>query len=425
MTRTILHVDMDAFFASVEVRRRPELRGKPVVVGGIGPRGVVAAASYEARSYGVHSAQPAERARRLCPEATFIQGDHAYYAEVSARIMDLLRTFTPLVEPLSLDEAFLDVTGARRLHGDGPAIAAVIRRAVAETEGLGCAVGVAPRKFLAKLASKAAKPRPGPIGRGPAAGPGIVVVEAGEELAFLHPLPVEALWGVGPATLRKITPLGVKTVGDLAAVPEATLRARLGEAAGRQLHRLSHGFDDRPVEPNVAPKSLGHEETFPTDHTDRAALDTELVRLVDATAARLRARGVRGRTVTIKVRFSDFHTVTRSSTLPEAICSAHALLDAARQLLAEVDVAGGVRLLGVSLARFEDAGPKQLSLGDESRVAWDDVEAAVDDIRARYGAGAIAPAVLAGRRGIRVHRPGAQQWGPGEAAPSGAPTPPS
>jgi DNA polymerase-4 len=383
---------------------------------------VVAAASYEARSYGVFSAMPSSRARRLCPDAVFLPGDHAHYGEVSGRVMDLFRALTPLVEPLSLDEAFLDVTGARRLHGDGPAIAHRLRRQVRAQEGLTCSVGVAPVKFLAKLATNRAKPRPSR--RGPVFGPGVAVVEPGAELAFLHPLPVGALWGVGPATLARLERYGVRTVGDLAALPVATLEGAVGRAHGRHLHELAHAVDPRAVEPDQAVKSISHEETYPVDHTDPEVLRTEVVRMADAVAARLRAHGATARTVTIKVRFGDFQTITRSVTPPEPVASGPSVARAAKALLAKVDVAPGVRLLGVGVSGLGGepvGGGEQLSLldGEEapgpagaSERDWDAATEAVDALRARFGAEAVVPAALAGPAGIKVRRRGHQQWGP-------------
>jgi DNA polymerase IV len=419
--RTILHVDMDAFFAAVELLRRPELRGQPVVVGGSGDRGVVAAASYEARAFGVHSAMPAARARRLCPHAVFLPGDHAHYSEVSKRVMAIFAAFTPAVEAVSLDEAFLDVTGSRRLHGPGEDVAAAIRRRVLDEEGLTCSVGVAPTKLLAKLASEAAKPRAGLDGIRP--GLGVKVVGPGRELEFLHPLPVQALWGVGPKTLEKLQRLGVRTVGDLAGLPERALVASLGQAAGRHLHRLARGVDERHVVAEQRAKSIGHEETFARDHHRLDTLHQELVRLADSTAGRLRAAGMAGRTVTIKVRFHDFRTITRSVTLAERVDTGPDVLRAASELLGRIDPAPGVRLLGVHVSHLGPGGTRQLRLDEAEQPGWDDATGAVDRIRARFGPAAIGPASLAGARGVRVKQRGDQQWGPDAdaAAPEGAP----
>jgi len=408
--RSILHVDMDAFFVSVELLRRPELRGQPVIVGGTGDRGVVAAASYEARHYGIHSAMPSTRARRLCPSAVFLPGDHQHYGEVSGRVMAIFGSFTPLVEPISLDEAFLDVTGVRRLHGDAPDIAAAIRQRVLDEEGLTCSVGVAPNKFLAKLASEAAKPR---VARtGPVPGLGVKVIEPGGEVAFLHPLPVQALWGVGPKTLDKLRSRGIRTVGELAAMHEDDAALLLGDANGRHLHRLSRAVDDRPVVPDLQPKSIGHEETFARDHHQFDTLEREAVRMADAVAQRLRNHHLTGRTVTIKVRFHDFRTITRSITLDGAVDDGPAIARAAKGLLALVDPSSGVRLLGVSVTNLVDDGARQLTLDDLTRPGWDDASRAVDDIRRRFGDDAIVPATLSGSDGVRVKRKGDQQWGP-------------
>jgi DNA polymerase IV len=408
--RTILHVDMDAFFVSVELLRRPELRGRPVVVGGRGPRGVVAAASYEARAYGVHSAMPSVRAVRLCPHAVFLPGDHDHYGEVSARVMALFRDLTPLVEPISLDEAFLDVTGARRALGDGPTLAARIRADVLAGEGLTCSVGVAPIKMLAKMASEAAKPKASP--EGPVPGRGVVVVEPGSELRFLHPHPARALWGVGPATLGRLERFGVRTVGDIAALPEATLVSALGAANGRHLSALAHAVDPRPVVPDQPPKSIGHEETYPYDHHEAAPLRREVVRMSDAVAARLRRAGLAGRTVTLKVRFGDFRTITRSSTPAEPLDDGPTIARTARALLDAVDLAPGVRLLGVSVSGLVSGAHRQLSLDEAEGPSWHEASGAVDAIRARFGAGAIGPASTVGPDGVRTKRTGQNAWGP-------------
>ena len=406
MPRTILHVDMDAFFVSVELRRRPELRGKPVVVGGLGPRGVVAAASYEARRYGVYSAMPGAIAKRLCPDAIFLSGDHELYSAVSREVHEIFAEATPVVEGLALDEAFLDVTGSLRLLGEGAVIGHHLRARIKESLDLSCSVGVAPNKFLAKLASVAAKPRALPTGVEP--GVGVFEVRPGDELIFLHPLPVQKLWGVGPATLERLQRLGVHTVGDLAALGEKTLVAALGNAAGRHLYALSMAIDDRPVESDRAMKSIGHEETFARDLYDTAELRTELVRLTDAVATRLRAAGTGARTLTLKVRFAGFITITRSTTLPSPIATAAAILDAVGPLLASIDPSPGVRLIGVHASNFGEPA-EQLSLDDlftdsdrAPATDWTDASVAIDAIRERFGNSAIGPASTVSRGGLSL-----------------------
>lgn len=398
---------MDAFFASVELRDEPSLRGKPVVVGGAGARGVVAAASYEARAYGIRSAMPSTRARRLCPHAIFLPGRYWRYQEVSAAVFDIFRDMTPLVEGISLDEAFLDVSGAVRLLGDPSTIAREIRRRVLDEQQLTCSVGIAPRKLTAKLASEAAKPHPSLDG--PVPGRGVVEVAPDEELAFLRAHPVRALWGVGPATATRLDRLGVRTIGDLADLPEEAVVAALGVGQGRHLWSLAWARDERPVVPDAKPKSIGHEETFPHDHHDLDTLDPELVRLCEAVAGRLRATGVRGRTVQVKVKFGDFRLVTRSETLADGIDQAPALLAVARRLLAAVDPTPGVRLLGISVAHLAEGAPLQLTLDDASGPGWTGATRAVDEIRARFGDAAIVPGVLARRA---PKRRGDAQWGP-------------
>ena len=406
--RVVLHVDMDAFYASVELLRHPELRGQPVVVGGAGARGVVAAASYEARSYGVHSAMPSVRARQLCPQAVFLDGDHRHYAQVSARLMEIFRSVTPLVEPLSLDEAFLDISGTRRLLGPPAQVAHDLRRRVREAEDLSCSIGVAPNKFLAKLATERAKPRASRSG--PIEGSGVHLVEHGEELAFLHPLPVGALWGVGPATLLKLQGLGVRTVGDLAALPRERVTGVLGPAAGAHLHALAHGLDDRAVVPDQEPKSISHEETFPTDLTSLEQLRPEVVRLADAVAARLRHHGFRGRTVQLKLRYRDFTTITRSRTLESPTTRGKDLVDTVWSLLEQLPVHRGVRLVGVGMANLVREPQQQGTLFDDAEDdgAWDAANDAVDAIRSRFGDAVIGPARLAGRDDA----PGTNRWGP-------------
>ncbi|HSP28993.1 MAG TPA: DNA polymerase IV [Ilumatobacteraceae bacterium] len=420
--RQILHVDMDAFFVSVELRRRPELAGRPVVVGGTGNRGVVAAASYEARRFGVHSAMPSAVAKRRCPDAVFLPGDHGLYGEVSAQVREILDRYTPLVEPLSLDEAFLDVTGSLRLFGPAAEISASIRRAVADELSLGCSVGVAPNKFLAKLASVEAKPRATPSAVEP--GAGVVVVASGEERSFLDPLPVQRLWGVGPVTLDKLHRIGIRRVGDFAEVDEPALAAALGAGQARHLLGLAQGIDDRPVEPEREAKSISHEETYATDKTEFEELRRELVRLADAVASRLRAAGVGARTLTLKLRFdTGFQTITRSVTCPEAVELAPEIVGLLTPLLETIDPSPGVRLLGVAGSNL---GPstRQLSLDDlfDAQPDWVATTEALDQIRDRFGSGAIGPASALESGRLRVVRRGEQQWGPDAEAGRSEPT---
>ena len=385
---TILHVDMDAFYASVELRRRPELRGLPVIVGG-GSRGVVLSATYEARAFGVRSAMPISRARRLCPRAVIVRPDMASYADASAGVMGVFRSITPLVEPLSLDEAFLDVGGARRRLGRPAQIGEWIRARVADEQGITCSVGVAATKFLAKLASTRCKPD------------GLQVVPADGAVHFLHPLPVGALWGVGERTAEHLHSFGLRTVGDVARTPLPTLRGLLGTASAEHLAALAAGRDPRHVEPNEADKSIGAEETFGADVDDPAVVRRELLRLADRTAVRLRASGQVGRTVSIKVRFADFHTITRARTLRvptdvgrEIYETARSLYDALGLDQARIRLVG-VRVEGIAAA---DETPTQLLLGSHER-GWRDADRAVDRATERFGAGAVRPAALVRRDG--------------------------
>jgi DNA polymerase-4 len=412
---------MDAFYASVEVLDDSSLVGRAVIVGGTGRRGVVASCSYEARAYGVRSAMPSERARRLCPHAVFVAGRFSRYAEVSGQIHEIFHRYTPLVEGISLDEAFLDVTGVLRLFGPAPLIADSIRRAVATELGLSCSVGVAPVKFLAKLASEAAKPTADL--RGTISGPGVVVVAPGEELEFLHPLPIEALWGVGPATAARLRGLGVTTVGELSRVPPDALESAIGRANGAHLARLAQGIDERAVEPDRDVKSVSHEETYPVDRRDEAELHVEVIRMSDSVAARLRRAGLAGRTVTLKVRYGDFATKTRSRTCATPLSDGPAISSVAGELLRGVDVGPGVRLLGVGVSNLSAAGVEpaeqmSLDLDDTGAGAGRDRQAsasdAVDAIRDRFGDKAVGPAALLGRQGLRVKRSGDTQWGPAE-----------
>jgi DNA polymerase-4 len=381
---TVLHVDMDAFYASVELRRRTELKGRPVIVGGSGSRGVVLAATYEARAYGVHSAMPMMRARRLCPQAVVLPPDFSTYQDVSRGVMEIFRSITPLVEPLSLDEAFLDVTGAQRRLGSPAQIGAWIKARIADEQSITCSVGVATTKFVAKLASARCKPD------------GLLVVPADGVVEFLHPLPVGALWGVGERTEEQLHRLGLRTVGDLAHVPVSTLTRALGQAVGSHLAALAWGRDERKVVPSEPDKSIGAEETFPRDVDDPAVVRRELLRLAERTAARLREQGYVGRTVSIKVRFADFSTLTRARTLRESTdvgkevyAAASALYDALGLQRARIRLVG-VRVEGLVPA---SSSARQLELGARES-GWREAERAVDRAARRFGAGAVRPAAL-------------------------------
>ena len=394
----VLHVDMDAFYASVELRDRPELRGKPVIVGGGGNRGVVLSATYEARTFGVASAMPMMRARRLCPQAIVISPDFGRYSQASAGVMEVFRSVTPSVEPLSLDEAFLDVSGAGRRF-DGPRmIGEWIRATVQDEQGITCSVGVASTKFVAKLASAHCKPD------------GLLVVPADRVVQFLHPLPVAALWGVGEKTEEVLRKLGLHTVGDLASTPVKTLQSALGPAVGAHLSALAWGRDQRIVSASEPEKSIGAEETFGVDVDDPQVVRRELLRLAERTAARARAAGLVGRTVSVKIRFADFTTITRAKTLPEATDVGRVVYETAAGLYDALGLERArLRLVGVRLEGLVDeAGQaRQLMLGERD-VGWREAEQAVDRATRRFGAGAVRPAALVGPDAARGASPRAR-----------------
>jgi DNA polymerase-4 len=376
--RTILHVDLDAFFAAVEQRDRPALRGRPVVVG-MGDRGVVSAASYEARAFGIHSAMPVRQARLLCPDAAFVPVDGRRYATASRRVMDILRRFTPLFEPISIDEAFLDVTGSRMLFGDGEAIARAIKAAIRGEEELTASVGVATTKLVAKVASDLRKPD------------GLVVVPPGSEAAFLAPLPIWRLWGVGPRTAAALREHGVVTIGDLAAIPEEALVRRFGRH-GVSLHDRAHGVDADPVADADAAKSIGHEHTLDEDTSDLEVIEGVLLAMADGVAARLRAAGVRGATVTVKVRDSSFTTITRQRTLPTPTDLTEPIWQTALELARPEVVGKRIRLLGVTVSGL--GSPEQMGLFAEADDRRRRAIEAADSIRRRYGNRAVTRARL-------------------------------
>ncbi len=381
----ILHVDMDAFYASVEIRDRPELAGQPVIVGGTSGRGVVLSASYQARAFGVRSAMPVGQAQRMCPRAVFVPPRHRVYAAVSKEIMAIFGAVTPVVEPLALDEAFLDVAGAIRLFGAPAGIAGRIRAQVAKQQGITCSVGVAPTKFVAKIASARCKPD------------GLLVVTRAGMLDFLHPLPVAALWGVGTRTGEVLARLGLRTVGDIAHTPEATLQRELGVAQGSHLAALAWGRDERRVTPHVPEKSIGAEETFVSDIDDPDRIKRELLKLSGRTAHSLRANGHVARTVSVKIRLASFKTMTRSRTLTYPTDVAHEIYATACALYesAGLDRGARLRLVGVRVSGLVPATGANAQLTFEDRpVGWREAEQAVDEIARRFGSSAVRPAAL-------------------------------
>ncbi|CAM3124959.1 DNA polymerase IV [Stackebrandtia soli] len=389
----IMHIDMDAFFASVEIARDPSLRGKPVIVAGLGPRGVVTAASYEARPFGVNSAMPTAVARRRCPHGVFISPSGGEYSRVSKAVRAIFSRYTPLVEPVSVDEAFLDVAGARRLFGSASRIAAAIRDDVRGEHGITCTVGIASTKFVAKLASTQAKPD------------GLAVVPVGKVIDFLHPLPISALWGVGAATETSLKRLGVHKVGELAHTPLDRLRRFIGTASAEHLHALAWGRDPRTVQVTHVEKSIGAETTFDTDIGEPERIAQVALRLSHKTAARARRAGLVGRTVSVKIRYGDFSTFTRARTLPEPTDVAHEIYEHARDLIT-ANMTAPLRLLGIRLEGLSEARGRavQPRLG-EPLHGWRDVERVVDSMHDRFGTTAIGPASLLDPASRKRRRP--------------------
>lgn len=394
---SILHIDMDAFYASVEVRDNPALAGQPVCVGGPeAGRGVISAASYEARAFGVHSAMPTAKARRLCPDMVLLAPDFDRYTEASRAIMQVFQRYTPLVEPLSLDEAFLDVSGCERLHGSAVEIGRTIKREILRETGLVASVGVAPSKFLAKLASDLDKPD------------GFRVIEPGEVRDVLDPLPVSKIFGVGERTAKRLQAMGVETVGQLAVKPRADVAREFG-ASGVWIHDLAHGIDTRRVTPRREEKSHGCERTFPEDISDREELRLFLLQFCEQIAFGLRDKGLRGRTVTLKARFGDFKTVTRTKTLGSATNLGPRIYATARELLERVRP-GPLRLVGVQVSGLEDVrlpvqptlfadaeAPPETSGALRSTAKLERATRGLDKLRKKYGKGAVMPASLLGR----------------------------
>ncbi|MFM2103467.1 MAG: hypothetical protein RL740_554 [Actinomycetota bacterium] len=379
--QVIIHCDMDAFYASVAELDDPTLRGKPVVVGA-GIRGVVLSANYAARKFGIRAAMPVGRAKRMAPNAIFVSPDHHRYSEISAQVMQIFASFTPLVEPLSLDEAFLDITGAQRLLGTPREIGQAIRKRVHEECGITCSVGIAPNKFIAKLASGHCKPN------------GLLEIKEDRILTFLHPLPVSDLWGVGPKLSEQLQKLGLKTVSDVANTPLDTLKRALGEATGEHLYELSWGRDFRSVIPEEPDKSISAAETFSYDIDDPEIILREYLRLTEKASARLREKELFAKTISIKVRFADFSTITRSKTLPLPISSTQEIYQVVKDLYKALKLERArLRLVGVSLENLHENAPEQLMLGQREK-GWREAESAVDRASERFGEESVRPARL-------------------------------
>ena len=378
MQRTILHVDMDAFFAAVEQREHPEYRGKPVIVGGLSSRGVVSTASYEARRSGVHSAMPMETARRRCPDGIFVQGNYALYSAVSAEIFAIFARYSPLVEPLSIDEAFLDITGMELLAPSPHALAARLKAEIREKTGLVASVGIAPNKFLAKLASDLEKPD------------GLVEIRAEEAVRRLAPLPVRRLWGVGRRTEEKLAALGLKTIGDMQQVDEKKLARALGVRAARSLKELSFGRDERRVEAGREAKSIGKEVTFERDLESAEEAERALLALAEKVGWRLRLAGVTARTIQLKLRRADFATFTRSRTLFEATAHDEPIFRTARGLFRELGIKSGIRLLGITGENFEPSALPSLFRDEKKERLY----GAIDALKKRFGENIITKAPL-------------------------------
>ena len=379
---TILHVDMDAFFASVAEKDDPKLKGKAVVVGA-GARGVVSAANYEARKFGIRAAMPVYRAKALAPHAVFVTPDHKRYSEVSAQVMQIFEDVTPHVEPISLDEAFLDVTGARKLLGSGRQIADLIRNRVEQEQGITCSVGIANNKFIAKIASAHCKPN------------GVLEIDPEKVLDFLHPLPAAEIWGVGPKTNEQLAKLGLVTVGDIANTPRGTLIRVLGQSSGSSLYELAWGRDYRDVVTEHLEKSISASETFDTDLVDQEEILKEFLRLAEKSSERMRLKGFATNTISIKVRFADFSTITRSKTVDIPITSTQEIFEVAKYLYLALKLDRRfIRLVGVSLdSLVENEGLQQMVLGQRN-TGWKQADKAVDLIKAKFGRGSLRPARL-------------------------------